>query len=328
MQLSSHFWGRSRNRRLGAVSSGKPLSLLVLLSAMAITAALTVTACGDTKAVGDSGRRPLELHAKSTRRPLVRQGDLLVGKRSGRLVVLKQSGKLVRRVPRFVAPNDFQGVDLAPDRRHAFVSVYMSNGPARLYEIDLATGARHKLASAITPALSRDHTRLAYVSTDRRVDIVYRTALVIREVRTSRTKSISLGPDVPMGTPPELVINWSPDSRRIAVFDGNRTRLVDVGRASDVRSQPSVAGPSLAPVFLNGHSLVVLADCCIGPQHIVAVDLRSGVRRAFATLSSPPEGIRWLRPGVLLVVTALNELALVSRGHFRVIARAVTAATG
>jgi hypothetical protein len=37
----------------------------------------------------------------------------------------------------------------------------------------------------------------------------------------------------------------------------------------------------------NGHSLVVLADCSIRRQHVVALDLRPDARRAFATLSSP-----------------------------------------
>ena len=76
--------------------------------------------------------------------------------------------------------------------------------------------------------LSPDRKRLAYVSSDRRVDIVYRTELVIRELRTGQTKSIPLGPDVPEGTPPELVINWSPDGRRVAVF--LRDALVATGK--------------------------------------------------------------------------------------------------
>jgi hypothetical protein len=270
----------------------------------------------------------LALSATSTKAAVVPQGDLLVGKRSGRLAVLNRSGKLVRRVPRFLARSSLQGVELAPDRRHAFASVYVPDAAERLYQIDLATGVKRQLATGISPTLSPDRTRLAYVSTDRRVDIVYRTALVIRELSTGQTKSIPLPPDAPMGTPPELVINWSPDGRRIAVFDGARIRLVDVANANDVMSQPSVPRPSLAPVFLNGHSLVVLADCCTGRQHVVALNLRSGARHAYATLSSPPESIRRLRPGLLLTVTALNELALVRRGHFRVIARAITAATG
>jgi hypothetical protein len=77
---------------------------------------------------------------------------------------------------------------------------------------------------------------------------------------------------------------------------------------------------------LNAHTLVVLADCCIGPQQLLAVDLRSGATTPFAGLSSPAENIRRVRAGLLLTVTALNELALVSRGRARVIAHGITAA--
>src|SRR5207244_445765 len=105
-----------------------------------------------------------------------------------------------------------------------------------------------------------------------------------------------------------------------AVFDGDRIRLVDVASARNVMSQPSVEGgsnytPPLSPAFLDANTLVVLADCCIGSQHLVAVDLRSGARDPFAVLSSPVENIRRLRSGRFLTVTALNQLALVSRGH-------------
>src|SRR4029453_14863085 len=169
---------------------------------------------------------------------LVAPGDVLAGKRSGRLLVLKRTGKLVRRVPRFSAPA-MQGVELAPDRRHAFVSVRRSEQPARLYEVNLATGGKRQIANAISPALSPHRTRLAYVSTEFRVDITYRTALVVRELSTGQTRSIPLGPDVPYGTPPELVINWAPDGQHVAIYDGSRVRLVDVATATHVASKPS-----------------------------------------------------------------------------------------
>jgi hypothetical protein len=308
----------------------KHLSLLVPGTALAISAAFTMSACGDAKGTSEPGVRQLETRAGSNQRPLVHRGGFVAVKRSGRLIVLGRSGKLIRRVPRFVAANGSQGVELAPDRRHAFVSVRESDRPARLYEVNLATGAKRQVATAISPALSPDLTRLAYVSTNRRVDIVYRTALVIHELRTGRTDSIPLPRDLAVGTPPELVINWSPDGRRIAIFDGNQIRLVDVAGANDVGSQPSVprTSASLAPVFVDAHTLVVLDDCCIGRQHLVAVDLRSGARHPFAVLSSPVENIRRQRSGLLLTVTALNELALVSQGSTRVIARGITAATG
>jgi hypothetical protein len=264
-------------------------------------------------------------------------GDILVGDRLGRLFVVDGRGRLVRHLPRSLPPRGPQSIELAADRRHAFVSVLRSERPARLYEVDLATGRKRQIANAHSPAVSPDKTRLAYVSTRVRAEIVYRTALVVRDLRTRRVRAIPLGPDVPLGTPPELVINWSPDGRAVAVFDGSRIRIVDVASAVDVPSQPGISGdatstgthtPWLAPVFLNANTLVVLADCCIGRQNLLAIDLRSGTPTPFAELSSPAENIRRLKPGLLLTVTALNELALVSRGRARVIAHGITAAAG
>ena len=217
------------------------------------------------------------------------------------------------------------------------MSVLKSEQPARLYEVDLATGRKRQIANAVSPALSPDKTRLAYVTTQVRAEIVYRTALVVRDLRNRLARAIPLGPDVPLGTPPELVINWSPDGRAVAVSDGSRIRMVDVASAVDVPSQPGIPGdapstgthtPWAAAVFVNAETLVVLADCCIGRQHLLAIDLRSGASTPFAELSSPTENIRRLKPGLLLTVTALNELALVSRGSARVIAHGITAAAG
>ena len=288
-------------------------------------------------------------------------GDLLVSDLSGRLLVLDRHGELVRRSEALVSPRSAQGIALAPDRNRAFVSVLTRDRSAHLYVVDLATGAKQKLADAISPALSPGGTRLAYVSTEVRTDIVYRVALVVRDLRTSRSRSIRLGPRVPLGTPPELVIDWAPDGRRIAVFDGSRIRLVDVATAVDVESQPGVPGDSPrhsisprtiatptsttpnvittapppapreasspAPVFLDARTLVVDYDCCIGAQHLVAFDLRTGRRTAFATLSSPVESVSRLEAGLLLAVTALYGLVLVSRGHTTVIATQIAAAT-
>src|SRR3989442_3603060 len=119
-------------------TNSRRLSLLVLGTALAIGAGFAIAACGGSSAAGDSRLRPLVARDGSHRRPLVPRGDLLVGKRSGRLVILERSGKLIRRVPRFVAPYGPQGVELAPDRRHAFVSVLTSERPARVYAVELA----------------------------------------------------------------------------------------------------------------------------------------------------------------------------------------------
>jgi hypothetical protein len=70
------------------------------------------------------------------------------------------------------------------------------------------------------------------------------------------------------------------------------------------------------------------ANCCIGPQLLVAVDIRSGANTPFAQVAAPPEIIRRLRPGLLLTVTAARKLVLVTREHTRVIASGITAVAG
>lgn len=86
----------------------------------------------------------------------------------------------------------------------------------------------------------------------------FERALVVRDLRTDHVHRIALPGGVAVGTPPELVLNWSPDGTRVAVFDGQRIRLVDVTRAHAVQSQPRIAeppsrvshAPFLAPVYL------------------------------------------------------------------------------
>lgn len=251
--------------------------------------------------------------------------DVLVTDISGHVRIVRSSGKLVRRLP-WTMGRQVQAIELAPDRRHAFVSLYRSERPPELFRVDLATGAKSKLADAISPALSPDKTRLAYVNVELRSDIKYRTAVTIRNLRTGALLRLPLAPKVPLGTPPELVINWSPDRRQLALFDGSRIRIVDSENGSDIPMKAPHPPGEFAPVFVDRNTLVVQAGCCIGPQRLVAVDLRSGARTPFATLSSPVEQVRRVRSGRLLVVTALRGLAVVSRGHVRTIARSVVAA--
>jgi hypothetical protein len=149
--------------------------------------------------------------------------------------------------------------------------------------------------------------------------------LVVRDLRSGSDRLIPFGTPVPGGTPPELVVNWSPDGRRIAVFDRETIRPVDAAHATRIDMEPA-AGVALAPVFLDGQTLVVLANCCIGKQRLVTVDLGSGARAPFAQLAAPPETIRRVRPGPLMAVTALGQLAYISRNHVRVVATHVAAA--
>jgi hypothetical protein len=226
-----------------------------------------------------------------------------------------------------------QALELAFDRRHAFASISGHERPARLYELDLASGGRRLVGYGISPSLSPDRARLAFLASAVQAGIEWEVGLVVRDLRGGRSTSIPFGTPMAGGTPPELVVNWSPDGRRIAVFDGRTVRLVDPARALRIDTEPfvGVAGsptqePSLAPVFLNGHTLVVLENCCIGKQRLVSIDLRSGAQAPFATLSAPPEAIRRVRPGLLVTVTALGQLARLSRNHVQVLATDVVAA--
>ena len=263
-------------------------------------------------------------------------GKLVVADDAGHVRVVDARGRLVRRFAWSLPVPQLQAIELAADRRHAYVSTYRSERPSQLYEVTLATGRRRKLANAISPALSPDKTRLAYVTTEVRNNIVYRAALVVRSLRTGATRTMRLPPRVPFGTPPELVINWSPSGRQVAVFAESQIRLVDAAQAADVASQPALPGDTptpgqtswLAPVFVDADTVVVLEGCCIGRQQLVAVNLSSGTQNPFAVLSSPVEGVRRYGQRRLLVVTALHELALVSRGSVRLIVRRIHAAAG
>src|SRR5206468_5599678 len=147
-------------------------------------------------------------------------GDFLVSTTDGRLVILTRAGRLVRRVPGSVARYGSQGIALAPDRRHAFVAIPRGERP--LYRVDLSTGSRRWVANAVSPSVSPDGTRLAFLRVGSRQgssDVFRVTALVIRSLVGGPSRSILLGPPPPLGTPPELVISWSTDDKLVALFD-------------------------------------------------------------------------------------------------------------
>jgi hypothetical protein len=127
-----------------------------------------------------------------------------------------------------------------------------------------------------------------------------------------------------MGTPPDVVVNWSPDGSRIAMFDLHAVRLVDPTTEGSVASQPTVPGRSfLAPTFLSSKRLVGLTNCCIGRQRLSVVNATTGKRSRFAVVPAPPENIGRVRHGVLIAVTALRQLVLISKGKVQIIARGV-----
>src|SRR5919204_6703953 len=86
----------------------------------------------------------------SAARPIVPRGTSLVADTRGRLRVLDRRGRLVRRLPGRL-PSALQALELAPDRRHAFVAILGSERPARLYELDLANGGKRLVGRGVSP---------------------------------------------------------------------------------------------------------------------------------------------------------------------------------
>jgi hypothetical protein len=251
-------------------------------------------------------------------RPVVRRGDYLVSDTHGYFRILDARGKLVRRLSHRIARFGPRGLELSRDRRFAYVPL------RRIYPINLATGRKTRIASGDRPAVSPDGTRLAYFSYVRRNDISYKDALVVRSLDGHDAQSIALGGD-DVGAGPLDAINWSPDGRRLVIIDHRSLRIVTLGPGGLQLSAPVASGLS-APVFLDQHTLVAVANCCIGNIRLLTIDLRSGARHPFAVLPAPPETIRRLRSGVLFVVTASDKLLLVSHNHAKAIAKGVTAA--
>jgi hypothetical protein len=71
-------------------------------------------------------------------------------------------------------------------------------------------------------------------------------------------------------------------------------------------------------VFQDARTIIGLADCCIGAQHLVAVEVATGAERAFLTVDAPVEAIRINRgTGTLAYVTALGNAWLFRGGARR-----------
>jgi hypothetical protein len=118
-------------------------------------------------------------------------GDYVVSTSQSRsLLVLSPTGRQVGTVPQAVGPYGAQGIALSADRRSAYVSMRMGDTQApNLYQVDLATGAKHVVASGLNPAVSPDGTKLAYLVTVLAPagDSYVVTGLAILDLRTGRS---------------------------------------------------------------------------------------------------------------------------------------------
>jgi hypothetical protein len=140
------------------------------------------------------------------------------------------------------------GLALSADRRSAYFSILTGDEtPPALDVIDLATGAKHEIASGLDPALSPDGTRLAFISTAESPNGGYYTPTGVEILDLSSGASRVLAPPTPPAGSHKLYwptgpLNWSPDGAKIAVFAGDQIRIVDVATAQDLASQPTIPG--------------------------------------------------------------------------------------
>jgi WD40-like Beta Propeller Repeat len=245
-----------------------------------------------------------------------------------RLLVLDSSGRTIRLIPGPWSQRDgrIQGVDLASDGRRAFVAVYHSGRPDALYSVDLQKRTARQIGRGLSPAVSPSGNRLAYLRTRTRSDVKYRTALMIRNLATGREHAVQFGPHSAVGTPPDMVINCSPDGRYLALLGRSLVRVVNVQTRTKVEHGRAVRR-LLAPAFLDDSTLVGVANCCIGPQRLVTVAVATSRRSRFATLRAPPEAMRALDANRLLVTTALHQLEIVSQKGNRRLREGVLAAS-
>ncbi len=290
-----------------------------------LTTPLSLLGAGITLVIGMLALFPGTGTSEPSSATRVPRHGFLVGDYSGHLRILNRHGHPIRRVNGLFGRYGPQAIAIGRDRKHAFVSIERGDRLPALYQVNLASGAKRMIAHGISPILSPHGIRLAYLSVVRHNDIQYKDALVIRNLRTGDQRRVSLGSNIVYGTPPENIISWSLDGKRIA-FDDHSIRQVRLESAHNPISDPLAPRGWTAPAFLDSQTLVALANCCIGRhQHMIGID-RAGRRHPFATLGAPPENLLRLRPGHLLAVTALYRLTLVSRHHTREVARGITAA--
>jgi hypothetical protein len=297
------------------------LVVSVAISAVAIVLGSSAASTADRRA-----SRSASFEKRSP--ALVPNGDLVAISLRGRVLVLDRAGREVKVLPGRIGPDGLaQAIQLAPDRRHAWVSVWNSRAQVFwMYSIDLSTGRRRRLVDGVSPTLNPDETELAYIGfSEFRTGGEVESELVIENLADGRTRVTPFGLPSPIGNSPQLIISWSPNGRQIAVDAGGKYRLVNVRKSANVVSSPSLPGVLSAPAYLSADTIVADANCCTGAQRLVAIDLHTDRESTFARLSSPVQTVQRVGRATLLMTDALDQLVTVSKGRVRLLREGIAA---